>query len=41
MQLLAIKFKIISHMFYIVEISAFKMFKILKLSYFKVFNYTG
>jgi hypothetical protein len=35
MQLLVIKFKIISHVFYIVEISAFKMFKILKLSYLK------
>jgi hypothetical protein len=33
MQLLVIQFKIISHRFYAVEISMFKIFKILQLSY--------
>jgi len=33
MQLLVIKFKIISHMFYVVKTSLFKIVKILKLSY--------
>jgi len=33
MQLLVIQFKIISHMSYAVEISMFKIFTILKLSY--------
>jgi len=33
MQWLVILFKIISHRFYAVEISMFKIFKILKLSY--------
>jgi hypothetical protein len=35
MQLLVIQFKIISYMFYVVEISVFKIFKMLKFSYLK------